>query len=195
MLKIGITGGIGCGKSLVSAIFYSLGVPIYDADRKSKWLQNNNLSLKQSIKKEFGEESYSGEIFNSKYISSKVFNNPERLKILNDLVHPYVKQDTEDWLKNYTNRPYIIREAALLVETGMYKNLDKLIVVSCPMEMRIKNIAKRDPWRSKEEIKAIINSQMPESEKLKRADYTIENNEEILLIPQVLSLNEYFNKL
>jgi dephospho-CoA kinase len=188
-LQIGITGGIGSGKTLVSKIFACLGIPVYDADSHAKELMTTDGILVSQIKKEFGDLSYlSDGTLNRKYLSEVVFNNQERLDVLNKLVHPRVGENYTQWVKRHNNKAYVLKEAALLFETGSYRTLDKIIVVHAPEEVRIKRVMHRD-GRAEQQVQEIIRKQMSEEEKLKRADFIIYNDESSLIIPQVLSLH------
>jgi dephospho-CoA kinase len=192
-LHVGITGGIGSGKSLVCKIFQCLGVPVYDADRAAKRLMISDEILMAQIKKEFGEEAYDADgSLNRSFISKKTFGYPERLEKLNQFVHPRVANDYESWTKGHAEHPYVVKEAALLFEAGSAARLDKIIVVSAPVSLRIQRVLQRDTQRSEEEIKKIIASQMPEDEKVRRADFVVVNDEHQLLIPQVLELHRQF---
>jgi dephospho-CoA kinase len=196
MLKIGITGGIGSGKSIICEIFKVLGVPIYHADERAKWLTNNDLQLKKEIKELLGRQSYeeNGE-YNRKWVAQQVFENPALLQQLNGLIHPRVWSDTERWVKTHQNHAYIIKEAALMNRAGEGNDLDKVVVVSAPMDLRIERIKKRDSHRSLDEIKAIISRQKSEAEFKQIADFEIFNDEQQLVIPQVLRLHEAFTNL
>ena len=187
---IGITGGIGSGKSLVCKIFSTMNIPIYDADSRAKYLINNDLSLKNSIKNLLGDNSYapSGE-YNRKWVASQVFNNPDLLKQLNSLVHPCVHKDAHDWVKKYSNSPFLLYEAALMKAAGDNNFFDKVIVVNAPIDLRIKRIRARDK-RSEQEIKDIIARQIADEERLKIADYVIENDDKKPVLEQVLALVE-----
>jgi len=192
-LQIGVTGGIGSGKSLVCKIFISLGVSIYDADSRAKSVMTTDGILVTQIKKEFGVLSYDEKGgLNRAYLAQTVFNTPEKLKALNDLVHPRVKIDYQQWLAHHQTEPYIIKEAALMFEAKSNQFLNKIIVVSAPEALRIKRVIQRDPQRSEQQVKDIIHNQLPEAEKLKRADYVIINDETQLVIPQVLQLHSLF---
>lgn len=192
-LQIGITGGIGSGKSLVCRIFACLGIPVYDADSHAKNLMTTDGILISNIKKEFGELSYNTDgSLNRKYLSSTVFNDTHKLEKLNSLVHPRVAHNYAEWLSEHNHHPYVVKEAALLYEAGSYKLLDRIIVVTAPDELRIERVSKRDPHRSVEQIRAIIEQQMPQVEKMKRADFVVVNDETTLLIPQVLGLHAAF---
>jgi dephospho-CoA kinase len=192
-LQIGITGGIGSGKSLVCKIFACLGVPIYDADSRAKSIMTTDGILVEQIKKEFGSLSYyeDGRL-NREYLSAAVFNDADKLKRLNELVHPRVGADSEKWVEENATHPYLLREAALLFESGSFKKLDKIIVVTAPEALRVKRVLQRDKQRTEQEVIAIIRNQMTEEEKVKRADFVIHNDETELVVPQVLKLREQF---
>jgi dephospho-CoA kinase len=188
-LQIGITGGIGTGKTLVTKIFACLGIPVYDADSHAKELMTTDGILISQIKKEFGDLSYlSDGTLNRKYLGEVVFNQQEKLDILNSLVHPRVRHDFAQWTDRYKDKPYVIREAALLFETGVYKLLDRTIVVSAPEEVRVRRVMNRD-HRSEAQVRAIIRKQLSEEEKKALADDIIYNDDSILVIPQVLALH------
>lgn len=192
-LMIGITGGIGSGKSIVCKVFSSLGIPIYDADSRAKKLMTTDGILISQIKKEFGDLSYQeGGALNREFLSRTVFNDEERLQKLNGLVHPRVAEDSAKWMRSNTNYPYLIKEAALLFESGSYQALDRIIVVSAPEEVRVQRVLKRDRNRTESDIRKIIRNQLSEEEKINRADYVIQNDETVLVIPQVLKLHEQF---
>jgi dephospho-CoA kinase len=192
-LQIGITGGIGSGKSLVCKIFHNLGVPVYDADSHAKGLMTTDGILVSEIKKEFGELSYNVDgSLNRAYLSDTVFNNTEQLKILNKLVHPRVGANYRQWVEENRNHPYVLKEAALLFESGADQSLDKVIVVYAGEELRKRRVLKRDAHRTIDQVLAIMENQMPEEEKIKRADYKIRNDESMLVVPQVLELHQRF---
>ena len=192
-LQIGITGGIGSGKTLVCRIFQSLGISVYDADSHAKNLMTTDGILVSGIRKEFGELSYNTDgSLNRKHLSTTVFNDAEKLERLNSMVHPRVAEDYELWRKQHSSDTYVLKEAALLFETGSYKQLDKVVVVTAPDVMRVRRVLKRDPQRTEAQIRNIIDSQMSQEEKMKRADFVIVNDETTLLIPQVLGLHAAF---
>lgn len=191
-LQIGITGGIGSGKSLVSRIFNLLGVPVYDADSRAKSIMTTDGILVSQIKKEFGVLSFRADgSVNREYLAEHVFSDPEKLKRLNRLVHPRVGEDFSRWVKEQDS-VYILKEAALLFEAGSNTALDKIIVVSAPEELRITRVLQRDKHRTAQQVRDIIRNQLKEEEKVKRADYIIVNDESRLLIPQVLELHRQF---
>jgi len=190
-LQIGITGGIGSGKSLVSRIFQQLGVPVYDADGRAKELMTTDSILAGQIKKEFGMQSHSPDgIIDRTLLAQTVFNDPVKLEKLNRMVHPRVAEDYNHWVEQHWDKPYVIKEAALIFEAGSWKGLDKVIVVASPAGLRMQRILSRDTHRTANDVQAIINNQMPEEEKLKRANFIITNDESQLVIPQVLQLHE-----
>jgi dephospho-CoA kinase len=192
-IQVGITGGIGSGKSLVCKIFQCLSVPVYDADRHAKELMTTDGILVSEIKKEFGVLSYNEDgSLNRSYLADTVFNDSARLKTLNSLVHPRVGLNYEQWVAHQVNHPYVLKEAALLFESGSHQLLDKVIVVHAPESLRVQRVIKRDHHRTADQILAIIKNQMPEEVKLKRADFMIQNDETILLIPQVIALHQHF---
>jgi dephospho-CoA kinase len=191
-LQIGITGGIGSGKSLVSRIFNLLGAPVYDADSRAKSIMTTDGILVSQIKKEFGVLSFRADgSVNREYLAEHVFSDPEKLKRLNRLVHPRVGEDFSRWVKEQDS-VYILKEAALLFEAGSNTALDKIIVVSAPEELRITRVLQRDKHRTAQQVRDIIRNQLKEEEKVKRADYIIVNDESRLLIPQVLELHRQF---
>lgn len=195
-LQIGVTGGIGSGKSTICKIFRELGAPVYDADSRAKWILANDEVLKEQIIEKFGSQSYKNNELNRDYLASQVFNNTEKVKILNSLVHPRVGEDYLNWVNTANSKTgYTIKEAALMFESGSYKSLDKIITVEAPVELRISRILKRDPFRKPEEIQGIIDKQWTDDERRKMSDYIIFNDEKNLVIPQVLKLHEEFLRL
>jgi len=195
-LQVGITGGIGSGKSLVCKVFRILGIPAYDADSRAKILMTTDGILVEQIKKEFGSLSYDGEgELNRKFLSRTVFAKEDKLKKLNALVHPRVAVDYEQWVRAQTGCNYVLKEAALLFESGSYQMLDKVILVSAPREVRIKRVLARDTHRTKEDVEQIILNQLSEAEKEAKANFIIRNNESELIVPQILNLHERFNSM
>lgn len=190
MLKIGLTGGIGSGKSTVAKIFEVLGVPVYYADDAAKELMNTDPQLIEAIKKIFGADAYQAEKLNRSYLASIVFADEKKLEILNALIHPATINASNAWMEKQS-APYIIKEAALLFESDAYKYLDAVIGVSSPLPQRIKRVMERDNT-SEDEILKRINRQMNEEEKLKRCQFIIHNDESTLLIPQVIELDKKF---
>ena len=187
---IGITGGIGSGKSLICRIFSTMNIPIYEADSRAKYLINQDISLKKSIKNLLGDNAYTPtDEYNRAWVASQIFNNPDLLKKLNSLVHPCVHKDSHNWVKKYSKFPFLLYEAALMRAAGDNNMFDKVVVVSAPIDLRIKRIQTRDK-RSEQEIKAIIAQQITDEERLKIADYIIENDDKKSVLDQILGLYE-----
>lgn len=188
MLRIGLTGGIGSGKSTVARIFEVLGVPVYYADAASKRLMQENDELVAQIKKAFGAQAYKEGILDRKYLAETVFVKSEKLDLLNSLVHPATITDAAEWMKKQS-APYAIKEAALIFESGSEKNLDAVIGVKAPLSLRLQRTMDRDHI-TLEQVKARMNHQMDEEQKMRLCDYVIVNDDQQLLIPQVLELHE-----
>lgn len=193
ILKVGLTGGIGSGKSTVAKIFELLNVPVYYADAASKRLYHTDQELMANMKLHFGEDIYTGEQLNRQKLATLVFNNPEKLELLNRLVHPPTIRDAEEWMKRQTT-PYVIKEAALLFESGSVSGLDYVIGVHAPTHLRIKRTMDRDGV-SRHEVLARMNRQIDEDIKMRLCDFVVTNNEQELVIPQVLRLHEQLLKL
>lgn len=188
MLRIGITGGIGSGKTTVCAIFSTLGIPIYNSDERAKKIMMENQSVVNKLKAQFGSTIYfeDGSI-NRVLLSQIVFNDKEQLTKLNEIVHPAVFEDMIKWYAENQNHKYVLQEAAIMYESGSYKMLDKTILVYADQEIRIERVMKRDKV-DRIAVLARMDKQMPESEKLKLADFVIYNNGESL-IDQVMKLH------
>lgn len=193
MLKVGITGGIGSGKSTVCAIFEKLGIPVYYADTRAKALVNSHAELQSKITAAFGENSFNKGAYNRAFIASIVFADRTKLDLLNDIIHPYVFNDWLEFCHLHQNAPYVIKEAAIMLETESKKTVDFVVLVHAPLELRIERIMHRDA-SSRAEIEARIKAQMPESEKLKLANAVIYNDQKSSLIEQVLILHQRFIK-
>lgn len=190
-LQIGITGGIGSGKSLICHIFRILKIPVYDADSRAKWLLTNDALLKEAVKDQFGTEVYdAGGTLNREYLAAKVFNDSDAVQRLNALVHPRVAQDYQQWTGKYTSAAYLLKEAALLFESGSYKTLDKVITVFAPEAVRIRRVLKRDPQRTPEQVKSIIKKQYKDEKRAQLTDYRIDNDGSRLVISQVLEIHD-----
>lgn len=193
MMKVGLTGGIGSGKSTIAKVFSTLGIPIYNSDERAKELIQSNAQVKQSIVAEFGEEAYLNGEYNREFIAQQAFNNAEKLAKLNSIVHPAVRADFESWCETHTSSPYIIKEAAILFESGAYKGLDKTINVSASEQLRAERVAKRDA-SSIESVQQRMKNQLSDSERKELADFTIVNDDSQLVIPKVLELHQLFLK-
>ena len=193
MLRIGLTGGIGSGKSTVASIFEILGVPVYYADESAKRLMNEDEDLIKSIKAVFGENSYHNGKLNREYISSIVFSNKTKLDELNAIVHPATINDAAKWM-NKQNTNYAIKEAALIFESHSQQHLDYVIGVSAPLDLRLSRVAARDNITI-EDIKKRMEKQMNEEDKISLCDFVIFNDEKNMLIPQVISLHQKLTEL
>lgn len=192
MLKIGITGGIGSGKTTVCRVFEILGLPVFYADDVAKMLMHTDTLLRASIIDQFGKDSYTenGEL-NRKYISSIVFKDKNQLTTLNALVHPAVFQAFDRWVSEQKGIPYVLKEAALLFESDSYKMCDQTILVKSPDELKIKRIMKRDHTTAGE-VRQRMERQFTDEQKEKLVDHLIINDEQVLVIPQILALHQHF---
>lgn len=199
-LQIGVTGGIGSGKSMVCRVFETLGVPVYYADERAKWLTEHDPILKADITRVLGPQAYDGNRtggpglgkYNRSWVASQVFAEPVLLDQLNAVIHPRVIADTALWVSQHTDQPYVIKEAALMRAAGDGNSLDKVIVVQAPATLRIGRIRSRDPHRSAQEIQHIIDRQVSDDERFRIADYVLHNDESQLLLPQIVTLHHEF---
>ncbi len=170
---IGLTGGIGSGKSTVAKMFENLGVPVYIADERAKLLMDTSAEIKQQLIALFGDSAYTVQGLDRAFIASKIFSNKELLTKMNAIVHPKVGEDFNDWLTQQKT-PYIIKEAAIIFENNQQAYYDYIITVTSPVNERIKRVVKRDK-KSEEQIKAIVNNQLTDEEKIKLSDFVIVN--------------------
>ena len=195
MKKIGITGGIGSGKSTVCQVFRALGVPIYEADERAKWLTTHDPILRADLVRLLGPQAYdaAGQ-YNRAFVAAQVFTNPALLGQLNNLIHPRVQADTLRWSENYGHLPYVIKEAALMNAAGQGNDLEAVVVVLAPLDLRIRRIRQRDPQRTDAEIKAIISRQITDEARRDLADELLINDETQLLMPQILRLDKLFGQ-
>jgi len=194
MMKIGITGNIGSGKTTVCKIFETLGVPVFNADEESKKILFTDPAAISEVKKAFGEEIFSGGIPDRKKVAELVFNDESKLEQLNSILHPAVIRKAKDWFNSQNERPYSLKEAALIFEVGGEKLLDKVIVVSAPESLRIKRIVLRDGI-SEAEVRARMSRQISQDEKIRRTDYVINNDETEPLIPQVIKIHNELSRM
>ncbi len=192
MLKIGLTGGIGSGKTTVAKVFETLDIPVYYADNAAKRLMNTDDELKAGVISHFGEAAYVNGELDRKYLAGIVFNNKEKLDLLNSLTHPVTIRDAEDWMNRQTAL-YAIKEAALLFESGAAEKLDYIIGVYAPQHIRIKRVMQRDDLSTDEVLKR-ISRQIDEEMKMKLCNFVITNNDQELVLPQVMKLHEQFIK-
>ena len=189
---IGITGGIGSGKTFICEKFRAMGVPVYNADERAKFLMENDESLIAVLKSFFGEEIYVNNKLQRKRLASKVFNNKKALAKLNSIVHPAVEKDVENWTETHKNKKYLLKEAALLFETGSYKQVDKTILVHAPEDERVLRVMKRDN-SSKEQVLSRIKNQLSDLDKMEKADFIINNNGKNEVDKIVMKLNSLFS--
>jgi dephospho-CoA kinase len=188
ILRVGLTGGMGSGKSTVAKVFETLGIPVYYADEAAKRLMNENTELKSQIIEHFGMAAYKDGLLDRPYLAAAVFGNREKLELLNSIVHPATIKDGEQWMQQQ-NTPYAIKEAALIFETAVQKHLDYVIGVYAPIALRIYRSMKRDNL-GKEAVTTRIDKQIDESIKMKLCDFVITNDEQQAVLPQVMQLHE-----
>ena len=193
MKIIGLTGGIGAGKSTISKIFMDNGIPVYNSDNKAREIMNKNIDLKNKIILSFGKQSYQNEKLNKAYISKIIFDNKLELNKINSLVHPFVHDDFYKWIKK-TPSNYIIYESALIFETGSYKKNDFNILVISDLDKKIERVCKRDNL-SKIEVLKRINNQWDDEKKISLCDYKIFNNSRYESKTQTLKIIEIFNNM
>lgn len=186
MIKVGITGGIGSGKSIVAKILTVIGFPVFDSDTEAKLLMVNNRNVIQQVKEVFGEEAYIDKQLNRKYLAHKIFNNEELKEQLNAIVHPAVRQEFEDW-SNRQDSSLVFNEAAILFEIGRYKDFNYTILVTAPEELRIQRVIDRDKTTRKEVLKRMEN-QWKDEEKKALASFVINNDNEELVTLQIESI-------
>lgn len=189
MLTVGITGGIGSGKSTICRIFEVMEIPVFNADAEARRLQNEDPNIRSSMISLLGYEVYNDDGLNRKLVSELVFNNKLLLDQLNKIIHPATLIAFEKWKQNYSSNQYVIKEAAILFESKSNIGLDKIIVVSAPEELRIERIIKRDNI-SRQQIISRMNNQLTDEERIAKADFIIVNDEKSAIVPQVLAVHE-----
>ena len=192
-IKIGVTGGIGTGKTTVCAIFKKIGIPIFNADEQSKILLKKNENVISKIIKVFGDNILDKKKIDTKKLGRIVFTNKQKLIELNNILHPRVIEKFDNWLLAQDSK-YIIKESALLFESNTYKKLDKIILIQSPLKLRINRVCSRDN-RTKNEVSKIIKNQLKQSEYIKLVDYVITNNEKTLITPQVMAIHKQLSEL
>ncbi len=188
MLNVGLTGGIGSGKTIASKIFEVLGIPVYQADVAAKRLMETNPVLKNQLIEQFGNDAFVDGKLNRSYIAEIIFNDKEKLQLINSLVHPYTIQDGIEWMKKQTT-PYAIKEAALIFESGSQSNFDYIIGISSPQTLRLNRTLKRDNI-NRELVLERMENQLDEETKMKLCDFVLLNDERTLLTTQVLAVHE-----
>ncbi|WP_421919926.1 dephospho-CoA kinase [Marinifilum sp.] len=188
MLKIGLTGGIGTGKSMVAEVFKLLQIPVYVSDMEAKHLMVQSNEIRNQLIEKFGTEVYHHDLsLNRKYLSGLIFNNPHALQDVNAIVHPVVRKHFQEWSEKQQS-PFVIQESAILFDTGLYKNFDKIICVTADEEIRIQRVMKRDGMDAKA-VKGRMKNQLSESDKIEKSDFVIYNNSELIL-PQIMKIHD-----
>ena len=183
---IGITGGIGAGKSTVSKICKHLGFKVYNSDGRAKEIVSEDSNIKKRIISFFGNNVYKNGNLDRKLLSEKIFNDKSSLQNINSIIHPAVKKDFNSWVINNSNEKILFKESALLFESGVYKELDKIILIVSDKNLRISRVLNRDKIRTKKEIKSIIDKQINEVDAIKYADIVIDNNHKEMLLPSIV---------
>jgi len=188
ILRIGLTGGIGSGKSTVAKIFEAIGIPVYYADEAARRIMNEDEQVRQQITAYFGPSAYKNNQLDRQYIGSQVFNHKEKLEFMNSLVHPVTIRDAENWMARQTT-PYAVKEAAIIFESGTQEQYDYIIGVSAPTPLRILRAMKRD-GSSRDQVLSRMNKQIQEVIKMRLCDFVIYNDEQQAVIPQVIRLHD-----
>lgn len=187
-IKIGLTGGIGSGKSVVSHLLKTMGIPVYIADDESKRITSTDAFIKQQLINLLGDEVYINGVLNKNLLAAYIFSDAEHAKIVNEIIHPRVKEDFVKWVAKNTKHPVVAIESAILIEAGFTDEVDIVAMVYAPMDLRLQRLALRDASSSKEQILKRIQSQMDDEKKKALADFVIVNDEQIPVIPQVVEL-------
>ncbi len=186
--QLGITGGIGSGKSVVCRVLEVLGIPVYNADEASKQLLENNNEVIDAVKNLLGVGAYHSDgSANRSFIAGIVFNDAAKLQQLNDILHPAVQKDYENWFAKNQHVELVAKEAAIMFESGSHKFMDAIVAVTAPADLRIKRVVKRD-GKKPDEVQKILNRQLPEEDVVKRSDYVIINDDDHLVTPQILEI-------
>jgi dephospho-CoA kinase len=187
MIKVGITGGIGSGKSLICQVFLKLGIPVYSADDAARYLMDHDSEIRKNIISVFGMEIYTGEKLNRSLLAEEIFKDPDLLASINRIVHPGVGDDFARWCAHYTHLPFVIQESAILFESNAFHFFDYVILVTAPEEIRIQRVLSR-PGMNREKIVRIMQNQLPEDEKIVRSHFVIKNDGISLVLPSILSV-------
>jgi len=188
MIKVGITGGIGSGKSLVCQVFERLGIPVYYADEAARKLMEHDPVIRHDLMAWLGEDIYSGNELDRLKMAGLIFTNPELLQIVNRIVHPRVAADFQNWCESYENKPYVIQESAILFESGAYRFVDFIVLVTAPEDIRLNRVITRNGM-TPEKIQAIMKNQWPDNEKTSRSQFILNNDNKSLVLPRILNLH------
>lgn len=189
MFQVGVTGGIGSGKTLVCSVLKKMGVPVYDADQQARRLMEEDADLREKIIDLFGEEAYLGGALNRRYLSGQVFGNEQKLSGLNAMVHPAVRRDYTEWIRLHPDAPYVVEEAAILFESGASKFMDVTVLVFAPMNVRMARVMARDGVDEPNVRKRMMH-QMDEGEKRRLSDLVIINDDNEMLLPQIIRVHQ-----
>jgi len=190
MIQIGVTGGIGSGKSTVCRIFRLLDIPVFEADKEARILQDNDSRIKEDLKGLFGNDIYNANgALNRQKLAEYIFNDKGLLNKVNQIVHPRVNEQYNLWLKKHHEAVYVVYEAAILFESGRYRQMDKTILVTAPVETRIERVVARDKT-DKKLIEERIKNQMPDEEKIPMADFILKNDERNLILPLIIEIDK-----
>lgn len=191
MIKLGLTGGIGSGKSTITQMFRLLGVPVYVSDDRSKFLTQNNPVIIQGLKHLLGDYIYKDGLLDKKLMASLIFNDKDLLNEVNHLIHPVVFQDFADWVKSYEQigTKYVVNEAAIMVESGNYKQMDKLLVVTADVETRVRRVIARD-CVTEQQVRSRINNQISDDVKVALADFVIRTDDTHFVLPELLRIDK-----
>ncbi len=192
-LKIGITGGIGSGKSVVSRLFEQMNIPVYNSDNESKRLTMSNVAVKEGLIELLGNNVYIDGILNKQLLASYLFSSAENAKKIESIIHPVVKNDFKDWCNRYADLPVVAMESAILIESGFTDEVDFVVLITAPQDIRLKRAMQRDGV-SESQIKDRIAAQLSDEDKEKFADYIIVNDGKTPLIPQVLELFTFLSQ-
>ncbi len=187
-MKVGLTGGIGSGKTLVCSVLEKLGVAVYYADSEARRLMNSDPELVLQISGLFGNKAYEGGILNREFLAQRVFKDKVLLTRLNELVHPAVRKDFSRWASEQKPAFYVVEEAAILFESGSDRNMDLTIGVFAEKELRVQRVMQRDGI-AREQVRVRINSQMNEKEKMEKADIVIYNDGKLMILPQIINMH------
>lgn len=194
MLKIGLTGGIGSGKTLVGSVFKELGVPVYEADKEARRLMESDPTVIAGVKRLFGEAAYTGGKLNRSYLADKVFGDDDLLTQLNNLVHPAVRKDFDSWTRRHATHAYVMEEAAILFESGGAAAMDFTVFVKAETSLRINRVMARDQV-TEAEVRKRMNRQMNDQQKELLSDFVIYNDNDSMILPQIVDLHNKFSKL
>ncbi len=188
MIRVGITGGIGSGKSMVCQVLEKLGIPVYYADPAARELMERDPVIRHDLMAWLGEDIYSGVSLDRSKLAGLIFSNPEMLETVNRIVHPRVAVDFENWCASFGNKPYVVQESAILFESGAYRFVDRVILVTAPEQVRIDRVMDRAGMTS-DRIKAVMKNQLTDEEKAKRSQYILSNDNKSLILPGILEIH------